>query len=266
VAGFARRIETRRQAIELGAVDTAPATLAATLEGAAVVVLAPPVLAIRDLLRQAGPLLSPGTIVTDVASTKGDVERWAAELLPPGIDFVGGHPMAGKETAGIEFADGDLFRGRTWCIVPPAGVDPLAVARVTELARDTGARTLEIAAGEHDRAVAATSHLPFMVSAALCDAVVTRDDFRRLLPVAGTGLRDLTRLASGDALMHRDICLTNRAALIGEMEAFAVRLAEVTDLLRRLPEPEDAAGDGAVDELQRLFLDLKDARDAWLRS
>src|SRR4029079_19650582 len=107
-----------------------------------------------------------------------------------------------------------------------------------KLAKDTGARTLEIGAVEHDRAVAATSHLPFMVSAALCDAVVTRDDFRRLPPVAGTGLRDLTRLASGDALMHRDICLTNRAALIGELEAFAVRLAEVTDLLRRLPEPE----------------------------
>jgi prephenate dehydrogenase len=257
VVGYARRPETRRLALELGAADETPETLAGAAR-ADVVVLAPPVLAVRDLMGALAPLLAPGTVVTDVASTKRCVERWAADLLPPGVAFVGGHPMAGKETAGIEHADGALFRARTWCVVPPPGADPAAVDVVRRLALDAGARPLRLEAATHDRAVAATSHLPFMAAAALCETVVAGDDFPRLAPVAGTGLRDATRLASGDPLMHRDICLTNRDFLVQSLEAYAARLAAAADLLRRLPEPD------ATTELERYFAGLKGARDAWL--
>ncbi len=263
VVGYARRPATGRRALEMGAADEAVATLAQATD-ADVVVLALPVLAIRQLMRDLSPLLRPGTVVTDVASTKRHVERWARQLLPPHAPFVGGHPMAGKETAGIEHADGSLFRGRTWCIVPPEGADAAAVERVTRLAREAGARPLQIGAADHDRAVAVTSHLSFMTSVTLCQAVVAREDFRRVAPVAGTGLRDTTRLASGDPLMHRDICLTNRDFLVHELETFGARVAEVTDLIRRLPDPEAAPGDPAVDRLERLFAELKTARDAWL--
>lgn len=262
VVGYARRSETRRRALELGAIDAAVDTLTGATD-AELVLLAPPVLAIRQLMIDLAPLLSPGTVVTDVASTKGDVERWAGEFLPAHVSFVGGHPMAGKETAGIEFAEANLFRGRTWCIVPPAGAAQEAIELVTRIAADTGARTLRIGTADHDRAVAATSHLPFTAAAAVALSVILRDDFSAVAPVAGNGLRDMTRLASGDAMMHRDICLTNRDNLVHELECFSARLAEVTDLIRRLPDPDHAEGTPALADLEALFIGLKQARDQW---
>lgn len=263
VVGCARRTETCHRALERGAVDEATTDLAVAA-AADVVLLAPPVLAIRGLMRDLSPLLRPETIVTDVASTKRHVERWARQLLPSAVRFVGGHPMAGKETGGIEHAEGALFRGRTWCIVPPEGAEPAAVRQVTRLALDAESRPMQLGAAEHDRAVAATSHLSFMASVSLSLAVVARDDFHRLTPVAGSGLRDITRLASGDPLMHRDICLTNRDFLVRELEAFGDRVAEVTALIRDLPEPDATLGSAAVDRLEQLFAEQKGARDAWL--
>ena len=260
VIGYARREATRALALELGAVHEAPATLAAAVQ-AEVVLLAPPVLAIRDLLREMAPHLHPGTVVTDAASTKRQVERWALESLPRGVHWVGGHPMAGKETSGLEHADGALFRERTWCIVPPPDADPDAVRVVTQIAADTGARTLEIDAAAHDRAVAAVSHLPFTAAAALADAVICEDRFREQAPIAGTGLRDMTRLASGDATMHRDIVLTNRDNLVESLERYVASLGETIALLKRLPESGE---DTTTTELGEYFARLKRARDAWL--
>ncbi|HEX2034120.1 MAG TPA: prephenate dehydrogenase [Chloroflexota bacterium] len=269
VVGYARRAETRRRALELGAADEVVATLPEAAQ-AEVVILAPPVLAIRRLLPELAPHLRPGTVVTDVASTKVNVEGWARRFLPREVAFVGGHPMAGKETAGIEYAEASLFRGRTWCVVPPEGVERGAVGTVLGLAGDAGATTLLIGAAEHDRAVAATSHLPFTAAAALCLAVVAKEGFGKVAPVAGSGLRDTTRLASGDALMHRDICLTNRDNLVHELEGFAARVTEIAALLKRLPEadldPDVVEQDAALGELEALFVRLKEARDSWLRN
>ena len=131
--------------MELGAADETPESLAGAAE-AEVVVLAPPVLAVRDLLARLAPHLTPGTVVTDVASTKRCVEAWAARFLPLGVAYIGGHPMAGKEQAGIEHADGRLFQGRTWCIVPPPGADPGAEEVVRRLAEDAGSRTVRLGA------------------------------------------------------------------------------------------------------------------------
>ncbi len=172
--------------------------------------------------------------------------------------------MAWKETAGIEHADAALFRGRTWCLVPPPDADPDAVEVVKRLALDAGARPLLIDAAEHDRAVAATSHLPFTASAALCRAVIAQPGFAALAPVAASGLRDVTRLASGDPLMHRDICLTNRDNLVRELEAYAAQVRDLADLIRRLPEPEAAEQSEAPAALEALFVAAKQARDAWL--
>ncbi len=264
VVGYARRPETAERAVELGAVDEVAPTLSSAA-AAEVVVLAPPVLAMRPLLVHLAPSLQPGTIVTDVASTKQTVERWAQQLLPPGVRFVGGHPMAGKETAGIEHADVALFRDKTWCIVPPPDADDDAIRVVTRLATDTGARPHRLDAAEHDRAVAAVSHLPFMAAIALAETVIRRDTFASVAPVAGTGLRDMTRLASGDAQMHRDICATNRDNVVRELERFSADLAALAGLLRRLPEAGHARDDDpALSALGDHFACLKAARDTWL--
>lgn len=263
VAGYARRAATAHRALARGAIDEIVPTLPEAAR-AEVVLLAPPVLAIRELLAHLAPHLAPGTIVTDVASTKQCVEQWARQLLPPGVRFVGGHPMAGKETAGIEHAEAALFRGRTWCLVPPPAADPGAVEVIRRLALDAGACPLLINAAEHDRAVAATSHLPFTASAALCRAVIAQPGFAALAPVAASGLRDVTRLASGDPLMHRDICLTNRDNLVRELEAYADHVRELADLIRHLPEPEAAEQSEVTARLEALLVAAKQARDAWL--
>jgi prephenate dehydrogenase len=244
----------------MGAVDEAPAALADAVK-ADVVLLTPPVLAIRDLLQEIATHLTDGTVVTDAASTKRHVERWALETLPATVHWVGGHPMAGKETAGLEHADGALFRGRTWCIVPPPGADPVAVRVVTQLAADSGARTLEIDAAAHDRAVAVVSHLPFTAAAALADAVICDPRFGEIAAIAGTGLRDMTRLASGDATMHRDIVLTNRDNLVESLGHYVACLQSALSMLKGEADGEN--GD-AASELGEYFARLKSARDAWL--
>ena len=218
----------------------------------------------RGLLADLAPHLAPGAIVTDAASTKADVERWALELLPSHVHWVGGHPMAGKETAGLEHAVSALFQGRTWCIVPPSNADSEAVRRVTQLAIDTGARPLELDAQSHDRAVAAVSHLPFTAAAALAASVITREDFGAHAAIAGTGLRDMTRLASGDPVMHRDICLTNRDNLVRELEQYVEQLQHAISLLRAAPAPDEAEGHPATADLGAYFEHLKERRDAWL--
>lgn len=218
----------------------------------------------RDLLAQVAPHLRPGSVVTDAASTKADVERWALAVLPRDVHWVGSHPMAGKETAGIEHADGALFQGRTWCVVPPPDADEGAVATVTRLARDTGARTLKIDAAAHDCAVAAVSHMPFMASAAVAQSVIAQDRFDEIAAIAGSGLRDMTRLASGDPTMHRDICLTNRDNLIDELERYVQHLQNAIALLRRLPAPDAAVDHSATADLGNYFTSLKTARDTWL--
>lgn len=253
VLGYARRPETARRARELGVIHA----VAPTLESAGrahVVIAAVPVLAIEELFRRLAPHLGAGTVVTDVGSTKVLVEQWAARLLP-GVPFVGGHPIAGKELSGIEHADRDLFLNRIWAVVPPRDATRDLIDRVVTLVEDTGAVPLQISAAAHDAAVAATSHLPFVVSALLGQTVWDRPDWPTLQPLAGSGLRDTTRLASGDPVMHRDICAGNRAAILDALDDFIRHATSLRDLLSQ-PKHDEA--------LLSLLQRTKQARDRWL--
>ena len=253
VTGFARRPAGRRRALALDAVDVAASDLRETAD-AEIIVIAVPVLSTQAVFRQLAPHLPPGAIVTDVASTKAQVLGWAAELLPATVHFVGGHPMAGRETAGVEHAEATLFRGRTWCIVAPDATPSAAVESVTALATATGALPLALDAATHDDAVAATSHVPFLAAKALAEAAFMQPDWPRLQPLASTGLRDTTRLASGNALMHRDICASNRTAILQQLDHFRERLATLATLIR---EGDDEA-------LLAYFERLKTERDRFV--
>jgi prephenate dehydrogenase len=196
-----------------GVIDEVAATPEAAVAGADLIVLAGPAPdTLAQLDRLAGPWrdsLRPDAVITDVASTKSAiVERAEALRLP----FVGGHPMAGRETSGYEASTADLFVDRSWVVVPSA--DPAAVARVEALATATGARPRRMGAVDHDEAVAAVSHLPLVVAAALVEAVAgggtgTRADWSLAAGLAATGWRDMTRLARGDATMGAGIAATN---------------------------------------------------------
>ena len=202
------------EGLRRGIVDEAAATPAAALDGAGLVVLAGPPLAILDQLGSLGGAwrrhLAKGATVTDTGSTKA---RIVAAADAAGLAFVGGHPMAGRETTGVESATADLFLGRPWVVTLGIGATPENVDTVEALATATGARPLQLTADEHDAAVAAISHLPLLLSASLVEVVVTARGSQATWPLAqqlaASGWRDTTRLARGDPEMGAGILSTN---------------------------------------------------------
>jgi prephenate dehydrogenase len=232
-----------------GVIDVAAGTLREAIGNADLVVLAaPPTACLELLVALAGAerdALLPDAVISDVASTKVLLGERATAL---GLRYVGGHPMAGRETSGFAAGSADLFRDRPWVVVPPATGDVDAVARVEELARDCGARPVRMTAGEHDAAVAAISHLPLVVAAALVEAVAG-GPLEPVLPgwpaaaaLAASGWAGATRLARGDPAMGAGIAATNAAPLAAGVRAIRERLDEWLLLL------EGGADDGLPDE------------------
>jgi prephenate dehydrogenase len=156
-----------------------------------------------------GPL-AHGATVTDVASTKASIVARASALRLP---FVGGHPMAGRESSGAGASTADLFIDRQWVVVPAEQAGERDIARVESLARAVGARPIRMQPDEHDRAVAAISHLPLVVAAALVEAVAGGSGWGTAQGLAATGWADMTRLAGGDAEMGAGILATNADAV-----------------------------------------------------
>lgn len=233
----------RRAAAE-GIVDLAAESADAAVAGADVVLLAgPPRTVFVWLDAFGGPLrdrLPEAAVVTDVASTKAAIVERAETLR---LRFVGGHPMAGRETSGYVAARADLFEARPWVVVPAETADDRAIELVEGLARAVGAVPVRMAAEEHDRAVAAVSHLPLLASVALVETVLGRpgeaapDDAAVAARLAASGWRDATRLARGEPAMGAGILSTNRAAV-----------AERVRRLRAILDDWLAVLDGHVDE------------------
>jgi prephenate dehydrogenase len=253
VVGYARRPETADRALQLGAVDRIEGTLASAVQKAALVILATPTMSMKEILSEIAPHLPAGCTVTDVASTKLQVMQWAEEILPPGISFVGGHPMAGKEMSGIEVAEVDLFKGCTYCIVPGRGASDEAVQTVVDLANAVGAHPVFITAGEHDRFAAGISHLPLVVASALVMATTRNPRWPKISELASTGYQSTTRLASQHPRMNRDICLTNGENIVSWIDDFTEELQRFRALI--------AEGDLG---LEQAFEKARQARNAWI--
>ncbi|HJW23044.1 MAG TPA: prephenate dehydrogenase/arogenate dehydrogenase family protein [Candidatus Limnocylindrales bacterium] len=209
-----------RIARERGIVDVAAASAPEAIEGSDVLVLAGPPLATLDHLEMlAGPwrgALDGDAIVTDVASSKAAVVGRADEL---GLRFVGGHPMAGREVVGLEAGSAALFVGRPWVVVPGRAAAAADTAAIERLVARVGATPVRMAAEAHDAAVAAISHLPLVVAAALAEAVTSGDDWPVARALAATGWRDMTRLARGDPDMGAGIVATNAEAIAERLVA-----------------------------------------------
>jgi prephenate dehydrogenase len=243
-----------------GMIDVAAPTPEAAIADADLVVLAGPA---PDSLAQLDELagawrgvLAPNAVITDVASTKEAIVLRAMAL---GLRFVGGHPMAGRETSGYGSSSADLFVDRPWVVVPSS--DAAALARVERLAVACGARPVRLGAAAHDRAVAGISHLPLIVAAALVEAVAgdgsgaASPDWPTAAGLAASGWRDTTRLARGDVTMGAGIVATNGPAiaervreLVAALEAWLIELerpggpdtAEVAERLRTARERLEA--------------------------
>lgn len=221
-----------RTAVEIGAADQGGESIAAAV-GASLVVLAAPVRANIAILRDLASIVSAPVVVTDVGSTKAATLA-AAAALPKGVQFIGGHPLAGAALGGIGEARAELFDERPWLLTPTGSVAPEALSSLRYFVQGVGAHPIEISAAEHDRLVAYLSHLPQLTVTALMHVVgeaVGEDGLR----LAGLGLRDTTRLASSPASIWRDIVATNTAPVSDALDA-------LIDVLMRLKDQSAQPG------------------------
>jgi len=241
------------KAVRKGAADRSSWNLLATVDKASLVIIATPIMAIREVMEAIGPHLQPHCVVTDTGSSKVQVLAWADQYLPAAVSFVGGHPMAGKEQSGIDAAEATLFQGAAYCVIPGKRASPEAVKSVVGLAELVGARPFFLDAQEHDSFVAAVSHLPLVLSSALVSATAGCPSWREMGRLAATGYRDVTRLASGDPEMNRDICLTNKENIVHWINALIRELQEYRRLLTE-----------ANDQLGPAFARVHQARQRWL--
>ncbi|HEX6032502.1 MAG TPA: prephenate dehydrogenase/arogenate dehydrogenase family protein [Tepidiformaceae bacterium] len=253
IVGVDRDRGAAREAKKMGALDKEVGSLEEALKDSGLIVIAVPVLAARRILQDMGPYLEPGAIVTDTCSTKADILRWAAEFLPESVHFVGGHPMAGREQSGPKGAAPDLFQGATWAVTPSPRAVEQAVETVLGLVETVGAVPLYIDPAEHDNYAAAVSHLPILLSVALFRMVRDSHGWEDASLLAGPAFRDLTRLASGDPAMSRDIMATNRDAVLHWIGRFEDEL----DTIRKAIEL-------GGDPLRDLFTSTQLDRDAFI--
>lgn len=265
VVGFARRPEVASRALELGAVNRTEGELHSAVKGADMVIIATPAMAMKGILAEIGGSLRKGSIVTDTASTKAKVMGWMEESLPPSVSFIGGHPMAGKEATGIEAADSDLFQGCTYCLIAGRGATKEARDRVAGLVRQIGAKPLFIEASEHDSLVAGISHLPILISVALVAATTKSPSWPAMARLAASGFRDLTRLASGDPRMSRDICLTNREPILHWIDEYIQELKALRRLVSEGGERGEGGECGESEKLEEAFMRAREEREGWLR-
>jgi len=250
VVGWDQDRRAGDRALQRDAIDALAADAADAAARADAVVVAVPVLAVREIFEQIAPALRPGAFVTDVASTKAEVCAWAAASL--GNAFIGGHPMAGSERGGIDQARSDLFDGATYCLTPELSTPAHVLQRATRFVQDVGARVVTMSPTAHDRAVAAVSHLPFLLSTSLVDVTMSDPEWEAFRMLAATGFRDVSRLASGDPRMHHDICVTNADAI----RPWLLRAARSLEALAAMLDDGDA--------VLQLFERAKHDRDAFL--
>jgi prephenate dehydrogenase len=238
VSLWARRDAAVAELRELGIADDASTDISAVSDGADLVILCTPIGTMRELAQRIAPLLAPHAIVTDVGSVKEIVVSQLEPVFRGRARFVGSHPMAGSEQTGVRAAKVDLFRGAACMVTPTGDSDPAAVAEVSAFWERLGCRVRKLSPQVHDDLVAAISHLPHVVAAALVNAVAeTNSD---AFEMAGPGFRDTSRVAGGPPGMWTDILTTNRNAVRKSAEAMIAKLEQFITLLdRESPEREN---------------------------
>lgn len=222
--------ESRRLAVDLGVVDRCEVDLFAACQGADVIQLAVPILAMEKLLSELAKLDLGTAVLTDVGSAKGNVVR-AARLAFAGRDvrFVPGHPIAGSEQSGVEASNAQLFRRHKVILTPCEQSDDAALALVDALWRELGADVEHMEVEHHDQVLAATSHLPHLLAFTLVDSLAKRSENLEIFRYAAGGFRDFTRIAGSDPLMWHDIFLANREAVLRTLDVFRDDLDALRD-------------------------------------
>jgi prephenate dehydrogenase len=254
VVGHSRHRETVDKALSMGAIDRAETNVRDAVRQAELIIIATPVLTVKEVFSNLAPHVPHGCIVTDTGSTKVQVMKWAKELLPAAVNFIGGHPMAGRETYGIQAAKADLFRDCTYCLTPSEKASPESIDTVIGMIRKLGATPFLIDPQEHDDLVAGISHLPILLSAALVSVTTRNPSWPKMSKLASSGYHDLTRLASGNPEVSSHICLSTREAILSWIDEFSQELERYRQLV--------AQGD---ERLEQALAEANKVRQEWLK-
>jgi prephenate dehydrogenase len=224
-----------KRAQRLGVIDVGESNPLEAISGSQVILLATPVGAIIELIERLGPTLSPQSLLTDVGSTKAEVLSRAEKIFGDNTrtHFLAGHPMAGKEHSGVEFADPDLFQDAAWLITPSPGqnVDDGLSGEFLKWVKKIGARVATIDADEHDQLCAWISHLPQLISTALAALLVDEYGNKPMLEAGGRALQEMTRISGSPYSMWRDIALTNKKNIQQTLLKLEQRLAHLRENL-----------------------------------
>ncbi|TDR56614.1 3-phosphoshikimate 1-carboxyvinyltransferase [Halomonas ventosae] len=223
--------------IEMGLIDNGDTRLEALVEGASLVVLAVPVLAMESVMAQLAGVIdraAPDVVVTDVGSTKAAIREAAVAAfgrMP--TNLVLGHPIAGSEKSGVAAADAGLYSRHKVILTPEPDTDPAAMARVRALWEASGAEVLEMDVARHDQVLARTSHLPHLLAFSLVDTLARQDERLEIFRYAAGGFRDFTRIAGSDPVMWRDIFVANRDAVLAALDDFEAGVARLRRAVER---------------------------------
>ncbi|MDD2729323.1 prephenate dehydrogenase/arogenate dehydrogenase family protein [Malikia sp.] len=254
VVGYSKSERTRERALALGAIDICAETLEQAVEGSDLVLLAVPVAATESSLAAIAPVLAPRALLMDVGSTKCDVVAAARRALGERLSrFVPAHPIAGKESAGIEHADVALYHERQLILTPLPETHPPLVALAAELWSLLGSQVLQMSPERHDAAYASVSHLPHLLAFAAMNAILGQPQADEWLALAGPGFRDFSRIAASDPSVWRDILLANREQVLAQSR----HLRAALDTLEATMQAGDASA------LQALITQASQARAGW---
>lgn len=247
VTGVGRRQSSLDTALRRGAIDSAVLDALSCAADADLVVIATPAALVSPMIERLRQETSATMVITDVASTKAAICAHASAMLPLPRRFIGSHPMAGSEQFGPEHGQPDLYEDSVCLVEEGPDLDEPAHGRVVALWEGVGARVVPVNPVSHDAVLARTSHLPHVLAAAIAELASRSGDIR---PLIGNGFRDMTRIAAGRPEVWRDICLTNRTALLDSLQEIQGSLEGFTQALK--------AEDGTA--LEAFFAEARDAR------
>ena len=255
VTGHCRTQSSMDLALARGAVDMASADVSEVVRDADIVFLSPPVLQIVPMVEKILPFLKKGTIITDAGSTKQYIYDRLKKILPPDIYYIAGHPMTGREKSGVVAADKDLFVGKAYVIVEDTGAPQEAHDKLMSVLRNTGASFTTLDIAKHDRCASVISHVPHVTAAALVTLLNrSGSDLESCIKLIGGGFKDTTRIASSNADMWADICMTNKEAIANHLRELQGIIGEVIDSVEK----------GDRQAVHDYFLASKERRDSLL--
>jgi prephenate dehydrogenase len=257
VIGYSKSPSTTERAKKLGVIDDAAESALLAVSGSDIVLIAVPVAATEATFKAIRHLVEPGCLFMDVGSTKRDVVDAARRVLKERVvNFVPAHPIAGKESGGVQHADATLYQGRQVILTPLSSTDPALVQKAADVWSAIGCQVMKMSPDDHDAAFAAVSHLPHLLAFAYFSAIARQPAGADYLTLAGPGFRDFTRIAASDPAVWRDILMANREEVLKQSLRFRHTLDAIEHVMR--------SGNGEA--LEDLIRQSADARANWQMS